>query len=152
MESQEVFALMFTLSIFSGVFIIFLGMRQRAQQLEMQHRERMAMIERGQVPPPESLSHAGPGSQYARAGGGPGAKGLRSMSLGIVIIAVGLGLMSIISIAADSPAIGIGIGGAIVIVGLAFVVVATVTRNLATQDAVQFSPPPRIPRDADRID
>jgi hypothetical protein len=32
--------------MFAGVLIIFLGLRQRSQQLEMHHRERMAMIER----------------------------------------------------------------------------------------------------------
>jgi hypothetical protein len=50
MHYEELFAVVFIFSIFAGVFIVFLGSRQRGQQLEMHHRERMAMIERGQIP------------------------------------------------------------------------------------------------------
>ena len=50
MQSEELFAMVFIIGMFAGVFIIFLGLRQRSLQLEMQHRERMAMIERGQIP------------------------------------------------------------------------------------------------------
>ncbi|MDO8678292.1 MAG: hypothetical protein Q7R30_06980, partial [Acidobacteriota bacterium] len=103
-----------------------MAMRQRSQQLEMQHRERMAMIERGQVPiDPPQLAH-----RFIGGGGGrSGAAGSRSMSLGIIVIAVGLGLMTIVSIAGGSPEAGVGVGGAIVILGLAFIANSLVSRN-----------------------
>ena len=41
---------MFVVGMFTGVFITLYVIRQRSQQLEMRHRERMAMIERGQIP------------------------------------------------------------------------------------------------------
>ena len=56
MQPQELFAVVFILGIFAGVFIIYLGLKQRSQQLEMHHKERMAMIERGQIPLAEERS------------------------------------------------------------------------------------------------
>ena len=50
MQPEELFALVFVVGMFTGVFIVFMGLKQRSQQLEMRHRERMAMIERGQIP------------------------------------------------------------------------------------------------------
>lgn len=124
MEAQELFASVFVLVVFSGVFIVFMGLRQRSQQLEMQHKERMAMIERGLTPSPEFASGRGPSR-------GPGRDGVpsRSMSLGIIVVAIGLGLMSIIAIAAGSPEVGVGIGGAIAIIGAAFIVNSLVNRT-----------------------
>jgi hypothetical protein len=122
MESDQLlFAIVFVIGMFAGVLVIFLAMRQRAMQLEMVHRERMAMIEKGQVP----LDPVRPGS------GSPGGNvaGLRSITLGIVVIAIGLGLMSIVGIAADEPSIGIGIGGAIVILGIGFIASGLLRRN-----------------------
>ena len=107
-------ALIFVVGMFAGVCVIFLAMRGRSETLERQHRERMAMIERGHIPASEP--------QVSRASS-------RSMSLGIIIVGLGLALMSIISIAGGAPDVGVGIGGAIVIVGGAFVVRSLVVRS-----------------------
>lgn len=120
MEAQELLAAIFIAGMFSGVFVIFLAMRQRAEVLQMQHRERMAMIERGQVP-------LGDGSASPRPA--TGAATSRSMSLGIIVVGLGLALMTIISIAADSPESGVGVGGAIVILGAAFIVRSVVVKT-----------------------
>src|SRR5688572_28445004 len=107
MHPEELFATVFVIGMFAGVFIIFLGLKQRSQQLEMHHRERMAMIERGQIPlndPPE----------YTRGRrAASGAPASRSLSIGIIIVGLGLALMTIIGIAGESPETGIGVGGAI---------------------------------------
>lgn len=124
MEAQELFAGAFVLVVFSGVFIVYMGLRQRSQQLEMQHRERMAMIERGLTP----VAEAAVGPEIRRRLG-RGGSGSRSMSLGIVVVAVGLGLMSIVGIAAGAAEVGVGIGGAIVLVGVAFIVRSIVVRG-----------------------
>jgi hypothetical protein len=118
MDAQELLAAIFVAGMFSGVFVIFLAMRQRAEMLQMQHRERMAMIERGQVPINEGPPLR-PGSSAATS---------RSMSLGIIVVGLGLALMTIISIAAETPTVGIGIGGAVVIVGAAFIVRSLVVK------------------------
>ena len=132
METGEVFALIFIVGMMAGVFVIFMAMRQRSQQLEMLHRERMAMIERGQVPidPPKVTYRLIPGGRSSGTGS-------RSMSVGIVVVAFGLGLMTIIGIAAGSPEVAVGIGGAIVILGLAFI-----TNSLVSRNTVPDAPPP----------
>lgn len=120
------FALMFAVVMFSGVFLIYTAMRQRADSLERQHRERMAMIERGQIPPAEPVRR-GRASSLA-------------MSLGIIIIGAGFALMTIIGIAAGEPGVGIGIGGAMVIIGIAFIV-----RSLVVRPPEIVSTPPPLP-------
>src|SRR5690349_9048257 len=134
MEGEILFALVFVIGMFSGVFIIFLGLRQRSQQLEMHHRERMAMIEKGQIPlaDPEVL-HV---RRVPSAGGTS-----RSLSVGIMIVGIGLGLMTIISIAGESPEVGIGVGGAIAIVGGAFIAHSMLVRRDVPAPERQ-SPPP----------
>jgi|RhiMethySRZTD1v2_1073278.scaffolds.fasta_scaffold160067_2 hypothetical protein len=121
MLPEEMFMIVFVFGMFAGVFIIFLGLRQRSQQLEMHHRERMAMIERGQIPltDPEVLHvrraiNVGPSS--------------RSLSVGIIVVGLGLALATIISIAGESPEVGIGVGGAIAILGGAFIVRSIIVR------------------------
>lgn len=125
MQPEELFASVFIMVVFSGVLIVVMGLRQRSQHLEMQHRERMAMIERGIVPGPEdAFVHGG-----HRPGAGRPGYSTRSMSLGITVVAIGLGLMTIISVAGEAPATGIGVGGAIAIVGAAFIVNSVVNRG-----------------------
>ena len=141
MQSEELFATVFVLGMFSGVFIIYMGLRQRSQQLEMHHRERMAMIERGQIPlsePPAFDGH--------RRGATTPAASSRSLSLGIIVVGLGLALMTIISIAGESPGPGVGIGGAIAILGGAFI-----ARSLIVPSSTPASPtsvrPPLPPAD-----
>ena len=125
----DLFGLLFIVAMFSGVFVIFLAMRQRSEVLERQHRERMAMIERGQIPLPQH-------STTVRRGSGASS---RSMSLGIIVVGLGLALMTIIGVAAGTPDVGIGIGGAIVIIGGAFIVRSFVVRPESQNSS---SPPP----------
>ena len=117
--SPELVALLFVIAMLSGVFIVVMGLRQRGKQLEMEHRERMAMIEKGSIPiEPAAVRRAAPA--YARSS--------RSLSGGIIVVGLGLALMTIISIAGDSPQVGVGVGGAIAVLGGAFIVHSLVTR------------------------
>ena len=116
MGSEELLAITFVFGTFAGVFVIFLAMRQRSELLQMQHRERMAMIERGHNPTAES---AAPRAALAQS---------RALSLGIVVIGFGLALMTVVSIAGGSPEAGVGVGGAIAIIGAAFIVRSQLVR------------------------
>jgi hypothetical protein len=127
------FGMMFTAGMFCGVFLIFLAMRQRSEMLERQHRERMAMIERGQIPLPDQVVRRGSGGSS------------RSLSLGIIVVGLGLALMMIISVASGAPDVGIGIGGAIVIVGASFIVRSFVVRPESQNSSL---PPPAPPNAA----
>ena len=53
----------------------------------------------------------------------------RALSLGIIVVGFGLALATIVSVAGGAPEAGIGVGGAIVILGLAFIVRSLVVRT-----------------------
>jgi hypothetical protein len=124
MQIEELFAAVFCLVVLSGVFIVYMGLRQRSQQLEMRHKERMAMIERGISPASES-------SRVAAVIAARSMPSSRSLTLGIVIVAFGLALATVISLAGESPGIGLGIGGGIAIIGAGFIVNSMVARGSA---------------------
>jgi len=92
--------------------------RHRLRELEI--RERIAMIERGLVPPPEvdprgfdrAMSRID--RHESRYGSG------RHRRAGITIMGVGFGLMLMIGFAGEEPSKAIGVGGFLVILGLAF--------------------------------
>jgi len=53
-EAEELIVVIISsLGILSGVAVIWMAMQSRRQIREMEHRERLAMIERGLMPPPE---------------------------------------------------------------------------------------------------
>ena len=138
--SPELFAAVFVLGMFSGVFIIYLGLRQRSQQLEMVHRERMAMIERGQIPLDEPAAHFHDKRPLVSGE----MRSSRSLSVGIIVVGLGLALMTIISVAAESPEVGIGVGGAIAILGGAFIARSVIVRPTDSSRAIAgrpFTPP-----------
>ena len=127
--------------MFLGVFIVYMGLKQRSQQLEMQHRERMAMIERGQIP----LSDSQSGFHDRRPMVSGATRSSRSLSVGIMVVGLGLALMTIISIASESPEVGIGVGGAIAILGGAFIALSLVVRPQSpppARTATTVIPPP----------
>jgi len=134
MQYEEMFALVFIMGMFGGVFIIYLGLKQRSQQLEMHHRERMAMIEKGMIP----LSD--PEAMHVRriVNSGPAS---RSLSIGIMVVGLGLGLMTIISIAGESPEVGIGVGGAIAILGGAFIARSVIVKSDLPEPRQEYRAP-----------
>ena len=107
-----------TICTFAFVIVLTLS-RARVRELEV--RERIAMIERGLVPPPEvdprGFDRAM--SRYERHRyRSPG----RHRRAGVVLIGIGLGLVMLIGVAGGAMSEGIGVGGFFVIMGLAFFV------------------------------
>jgi Domain of unknown function (DUF6249)/Protein of unknown function (DUF3040) len=118
-NGEEVMLIVTTLVIVSGVVLLVMAMQGRRRVREMQHLERLAMIERGLVPPPESdptlfERHSGleptPSSRPAQ----------RWRTAGITMIGFGLALVFLIGVASGEPEVGIGLGGAFAMVGAAF--------------------------------
>lgn len=137
MGSPESLLFLFSLTVvIAGVVILLAGLRHRTRTLELLHQERLAMIERGLVPPgsPAALDDA-------RHGGGYAGTRSRSFSMGIIVVGLGLALMLLISVAGDSPATGIGVGGATAILGAAFIARALLgapaARPSSSADAVR---------------
>jgi hypothetical protein len=130
----------FGLLVLAGVAIMWMGMQSRRQIREMEHRERLAMIERGLVPSPE-LDPGGFEERMAvpRAQDTPGS--VRSKSAGVMMIGLGFAFMFLLSFTAGEPGVGIGIGGAFALIGAAFFVNA-----LMLNKSQPYSPrPPAFP-------
>jgi hypothetical protein len=114
-----------SLFIAAGVAIIWMAMQSRRQIREMEHRERLAMIERGMVPPPEvdpgtfdrQFSYAQPRSTGS----------IRTRVAGVFMISLGLAFMFMLTLLTGEPAIGVGVGGAFAIVGAGFLVSSFIT-------------------------
>ena len=102
----------------SFTYVIVLTL-SRARVRELEVRERIAMIERGLVPPPEvdprGFDRAMDRYERYRERS-PG----RHRRAGVTLMGVGFGLVMLIGVAGGSMNEGIGIGGFFVIMGLAF--------------------------------
>jgi hypothetical protein len=93
---------------------------------ELEIRERIAMVERGLVPPPEVDPRGFDREmdrherRYARHYARYASRPLRHRRSGVTVMGVGFGLMVLIAFAGGDPNVAIGVGGAILILGLAF--------------------------------
>jgi hypothetical protein len=126
------------LVVTAGFGIIVLALRYRAKVLEMTHRERMAMIERGLLPPPERDPLRVIESQHGRRRHSTTSQ--RRLSFGIAMIGWGVGIAILFSFAFGVPGVGVGFGGAFVVIGAAMIVTALVTR-----EENETKPPPVAP-------
>ena len=113
-EAAILLGMMFLIA--GGVIVLALAMNNRRKLREMEHRERLAMIDRGLVPPPE----LDPAGFESALGSRPSAAAGRARAIGIITIGFGLALMMLISFAGGSPGPGVGVGGAIAVLGAAF--------------------------------
>ena len=94
-----------------------MGARSRDRMRELVMRERIAMIEKGLVPSPETDP-----ARFELLMGTPrepNPKSLRYRSAGVLIMGLGVAILILLSYAANAPEIGIGVGGGIFVLGLA---------------------------------
>ena len=118
--------------------------RGRVRELEI--RERIAMIERGMVPPPESDPDAFDRRMQSMDVLQRGHVAPRHRSAGVILIAVGLGLAVLLTFAAGAPEQGLGVGGFIVILGLGFIINGLLSRqSVPTRPASPPSNEPPVP-------
>jgi hypothetical protein len=106
-----------TICTFAFVIVLTLS-RARVRELEV--RERIAMIERGLVPPPEMDPRGFDRAMLLMAERKRFRSPGRHRRAGITLMGVGFGLMMLISVAGGAMNEGIGVGGFFVIMGLAF--------------------------------
>jgi Flp pilus assembly protein TadB len=111
-------------AIIGGITVAIVSTIAKGRVRELEIRERIAMIERGMVPPPESDPAGFERSlrtvesvQYRHSG-------TRHRSAGIVVMSVGFGLMLLIAFTSGEVNVGIGVGGFLVILGLGLFVVS----------------------------
>jgi hypothetical protein len=134
MDGAEAIALVFGSAVFGGVIVVIAGMWHRARVLEMAHRERLAMIERGMVPPSDLMQ------AYREQ---PTARGRRLLSAGIVVVGMGLAIGLLLAFTSREGAIAMGIGGSIVVLGATFIATGLAVRSLSGPEtaAIQRSTP-----------
>ncbi len=126
MEGDELSVVIVSALVFlSGLAVIWMAMQSRRQIREMEHRERLAMIERG----PGARAwrpiqvHWIVGSLRVTPARAPESRGAsRARTGGVTLISLGLALMFMLTFAAGQPEVGIGIGGAFALVGAGFYV------------------------------
>ena len=128
-------------TIVAGVVLMVAAMNNRRKLREMEHRERLAMIERGVVPPPETNPAA-----FEASIGVPGPKDAnrseRYRTAGVLLVGVGLGLIFVIGMAAGLPGVGFGIGGAWISLGAA----SLFNYWMISRRRMHWSPPPHRPQ------
>lgn len=143
MEGEEISVVVLSALVFlAGLAVIWMAMQSRRQIREMEHRERLAMIERGLVPGGD----LDPGAfdrrfSPARAPESRGAS--RARTGGVTLISLGLALMFMLTFAAGQPEVGLGIGGAFALVGAGFYVNSVLINkaNSAYRPPVVSAPP-----------
>ena len=113
-------ALIPVVAIVGGITVAIISMMAKTRIRELQIRERIAMIEKGLVPPPE-VDPSGfdrAMNRHERIDRTPGAP--RHRRAGITLMGVGFGLMLLIAFAGHDRASAIGVGGFLVVLGAAF--------------------------------
>jgi hypothetical protein len=120
LHPEEAILLGVTIVILAGVAVLWMAMLNRRRIREMEHRERLAMIDRGLVPPPEVDPVRF--EQYSGLTRVEPPAAVRARSAGIILMGFGLGMIMLLTFAAESPEIGVGVGGAFALLGAAFFV------------------------------
>lgn len=123
---------------------------------ELEIRERIAMVERGLVPPPEVDPRGFDREmdrherRYARDYARYASRPLRHRRSGVTVMGVGFGLMVLIAFAGGDPNVAVGVGGAILILGLAFFIngMLGTSEELPMSYGPRYAPPPPPPAPA----
>jgi hypothetical protein len=117
--TEDVIVITALFATLGGVGIIWMAMQNRRHLRELEHRERLAMIERGLVPSPEADPVAFERAILLARGAS------RMRGAGVMMIALGMGFMFLLTFTAREPGVGIGVGGAFAILGAAFFINAS---------------------------
>lgn len=130
MREEEAVFFSFSVLVVAGVALLYMAMNHRRAIREMEHRERLAMIQQGLIPAPE----ADPLGFEAATEPAPGSvRADRWRSAGVVLIGLGLALFFLLTFTASAPGAGVGIGGAFAVLGGTLVFHSTQISNAAAR-------------------
>ena len=110
-------------AIIGGITVAIVSTISKGRVREMEIRERIAMIERGMVPPPEADPVGFEQSFRSMEAVQYHHSRPRFRSAGIIVMAIGFGLATLISFTSGEVNVGIGVGGFLVILGLGLLLV-----------------------------
>ena len=136
------------IAIIGGFVTAIFSVMAKARVQEARIRERIAMIERGLVPPPEvdpagfdramnAFEHRDP-FRYGRSSG-------RHRRSGVTLMGIGFGLMVLIGLTSGETSVALGVGGFLVVLGLAFLVNSFVDDGRQSESQWRASVPPQNP-------
>ena len=117
MSEEEVLVTVISVIVFASLGVLWMAMTSRRAVREMEHRERLAMIQRGLVPAPESdpLGFEAAVAPFQS----DDLRGERWRTAGTLTIGLGLSLAVLLTFTAGESGIGFGVGGAFVVLGSA---------------------------------
>jgi hypothetical protein len=147
-HAEFVFAIPITV-ILGGCAIAIAAIWQQSKVRQLEIQERIAMIQKGimpPAPPPPGETAASHGASqtygvvYRDVEGS--AHAYRYTTAGTVLVGIGLGLMMLLTFAAESGDAALGVGGGVVILGGTFLVIGAIERRRHAR--VGFGPPPSI--------
>ena len=145
MREEEATVIVFAMLIMAGVGLMIAAMFNRRGLREMEHRERLAMIERGLMPSPER----DPGGFESAAGFKSIAEspaGARYRTAGVLMIGFGLALLMLITFSAGDASAGVGVGGGFAVLGAASLLnYFLISRREQTRRNLRWTPPSRRP-------
>ena len=121
-SEEHVMVIVFSLMIFAGVAVLWLAMSNRRALREMEHRERIALIQAGIVPAPEAdplgfETHLEPASSSL-------SRKDRWRTAGTLTVGLGMALLVLLSFTGEGD-IGFAVGGAFIVLGLSFLLNGT---------------------------
>lgn len=108
-------------AVVGGIISAMFAAEQRTRIRELEIRERIAMIERGMVPPPEADPNGFERRMQAVDYAQHGHPGHRFRTGGIMVMSVGLGLMMLLWFV-GVPHVGVGLGGFLMCIGAGLLV------------------------------
>lgn len=143
--SENGIVLFLLVSIVAGVVMMIAAMNNRRKIREMEHRERLAMIERGAVPPPETNPAAFEAAVgFADDSNASADHSHRYRTAGVLMVGLGFGLMFVIGVAGGAPGVGFGVGAAWVSLGAASLLnYLLMSRRSERERRVRWSSPAR---------
>ena len=117
MSEEQVMLIVFSLMVFAGVAVLWLAMSNRRALREMEHRERIALIQAGILPAPESDPLAF--ETHLESASSTLSRKDRWRSAGTLTVGFGVALMVLLSFT-GIPQIGLAVGGAFAVLGASF--------------------------------
>jgi hypothetical protein len=138
-------------AILAWAAIMISRVHTRSRQREFAHRERMAMIERGLVPPPDKDPEAF--ERLMRWQNDPERRGRHRRAelrfAGVLMLCIGTGLGLLISLASDdgdTNRVAIGVGGLVGMIGIAFLINSVLEPSGPPESTLPPSSRPTDPR------
>ena len=117
MSEEAVVLIVTSVIVFAGLGVLWMAMVSRRAVREMEHRERLAMIQRGLVPAPETDPL---GFETAvEAFQSNSHRSERWRTAGTLTIGLGLALVILLTFSAGELSVGLGVGGAFTVLGAA---------------------------------